>query len=117
MPAGSFHKKPFHDSAGDRISGMTEKTGHFEQGRWVEENHPPVPQAGGNGIDQRLNDAINSVFSSIDTVMSVARDLVTTKEGKEYIEKTLVETQTGIKKSLDAIIIQAKDEMDKKGKR
>ena len=96
---------------------MTEKPGHFEQGRWVVEMESPAPQSNGNVIDKRLSEATKSVISSIDDVMSVARDLVTTEEGKQYIEKTFHETQMQIQKSFDEIISRAKNELDKKVKR
>ena len=46
--------------------------------------------------------------------MKVTHDLVTTEEGKQYIEKTLKDTQTQIQKSFDEIISRLKDKMDKK---
>jgi len=95
---------------------MTEKPGHFEQGRWVVDNKPPAPQAGGEVIDKRLSEATRSVISSIDNVMSVARDLVSTDEGKQFIEKKLYETQKELQKSFDEILIHAKDELNKKVK-
>jgi predicted transcriptional regulator len=95
---------------------MTEKKGHFEKGRWVVESEPAVTQTGGNVIDKRFSDATKSVISSINDVMKVTRDLVTTEEGKQYIEKTIKDTQTQIQKSFDEIISRVKDELDKKVK-
>jgi len=95
---------------------MTEKKGHFEKGRWVVESEPAVTQTGGNVIDKRFSEATKSVISSIDDVMKVTRDLVTTEEGKQYIEKTIKDTQTQIQKSFDEIISRVKDELDKKVK-
>jgi len=45
--------------------------------------------------------------------MKVTRDLITTEEGKQYIEKTIKDTQTQIQKSFDEILSRAKDELDK----
>jgi len=95
---------------------MTEKKGHFEQGRWVVESEPSVTQPGGNVFEKRFSDATKSVISSIDDVMKVTRDLVTTEEGKQHIEKTIKDTQTQIQKSFDDIISRVKDELDKKVK-
>ena len=96
---------------------MAENKGHFEKGRWVLESEPPVTRTDENVIDKRFTDATKSVLSSVDDVMKVTRDLVTTTEGKQYIEKTIKDTQTQIQKSFDEIISQIKDELDKKVKR
>ncbi len=92
---------------------MTEQKGHFEQGRWVEESKPVAAPADKNVIDQRFAEATKSVISSVDDVMKVTHDLVTTKEGKQYIEKTIKDTQTQIQKSFDDIINRVKSEVDK----
>ena len=92
---------------------MTEQKGHFEQGRWVPESEPQVIRTDENVMDKRFSEATMSVVSSVDTVMNVARDLVTTKEGKQYIEKTIQDTQAQIQKSFDDLIGQVKNELDK----
>ncbi len=92
---------------------MTENKGHFEQGRWVVEIEKPAPPADVNVIDKRFSDATKSVVSSVDDVMKVTFDLVTTDEGKQFIEKTINDTQTQIQKSFDEIISRVKDELDK----
>jgi hypothetical protein len=99
------------------VKNMTENKGHFEQGRWVVESEPTATQTDGNIIDKRFLEATKSVISSIDDVMKVTRDLVTTEEGKQYIEKTIKDSQTQIQKSFDEIISRAKDELDKKVKK
>ena len=95
---------------------MTEKPGRFEKGVWVEDSQPKIPQANADAIDRRLSEATKAVISSIDNVMNVTRDLVTTDEGKQYIEKTMKDTQKQIQQSFDAIISRARAELDKKGK-
>jgi hypothetical protein len=96
---------------------MAEKPGHFEKGRWVVGPEPQAPQASEEAIDKRLSEATKAVILSIDNVMSVTRDLVATDEGKQYVEKTIKDTQVQIQQSFDAIISRAKAELDKKGKR
>jgi hypothetical protein len=96
---------------------MTEKTGHFEKGRWVVDREPPAPQPGEDTIDKRLSEATRAVISSVDNVMSVTHDLITTDDGKQFIEKTIKDTQMQIQQSLDAIISRVKAELDKKVKR
>jgi ElaB/YqjD/DUF883 family membrane-anchored ribosome-binding protein len=93
---------------------MTEKKGHFEKGLWVADNEPSVTHLGGNVIDKRFSDATQSLISSVNDVMKVTHDLVTTEEGKQYIEKTLKDTQAQIQKSFDEIISRLKDKLDKK---
>ncbi len=95
---------------------MTDKKGHFEKGRWVVESEPSVTQTGGNVIEKRFSEVTKSVISSIDEVMKVTHDLVTTEDGKQYIEKTIKDTQTQIQKSFDEIINRVKEELDKKVK-
>ena len=93
---------------------MTDKKGHFENGVWVEEKEPSVTPTGGNVIDKRFHEATQSLISSANDVMKVTHDLVTTEEGKQYIEKTLKDTQAQIQKSFDEIISRVKGKMDKK---
>lgn len=96
---------------------MTGNKGHFEKGQWVVESEPSVTPSGGNDIDKRFSEATKSVIASVDDVMKVTHDLVTTEEGKQYIEKTIKDTQTLIQKSFQDIIGRVKDEMDKNVKK
>jgi heme oxygenase len=95
---------------------MTDEKGHFEQGRWVVETPDPVPQSNENVIDKRLSDATRSVAASIDDMVKVTRDLITTEEGKQYIDRTMKELQAEFQKSLEQIVRRAKDELNKKSK-
>jgi hypothetical protein len=92
---------------------MAEAQGRFEKGVWVAGTTPPAPQANGAAIEKRISEAAKAVASSVDTAMGVARDLVATPEGKQYIEKTLKETQAQIQQSFDAVISRAKAELEK----
>lgn len=92
---------------------MTEQKGHFEKGRWVTDSEPASAQTEANVIDKRFSEATKSVIMSVDNVMKVTRDLVTTKEGKQYIEKIIQDTQTQIQKSFDEIVSHVKNELDK----
>ncbi len=95
---------------------MTEQKGYFEQGRWVLESEPLATRVDENVIDKRFSEATRSVISSIDDVMKVTRDLVATEEGKQYIEKSIKDTQMQIQRSFDEIIRHVKNELDKKVK-
>jgi len=91
---------------------MTEKKGHFENGQWVEESESSITRTGENAIDKRFYEATQSVISSVNDVMKVTHDLVTTEEGKQYIEKTIKDTQAQIQKSFDEIISRVKGKLD-----
>jgi hypothetical protein len=95
---------------------MTEIKGHFEKGLWVIDTEPAATPADTTVIDKRFAEATKAVISSIDDVMKVTHDLVTTEEGKKYIEKTFRDTQTNIQKSFDEIITRVKTEVDKQVK-
>lgn len=95
---------------------MTEIKGHFEKGLWVTDKEPACPVPDPNAFDKRFSEATKSVISSIDDVMKVTHDLVTTEEGKKYIEKTLKDSQVQIQKSFDEIVTRVKTELDKKVK-
>jgi hypothetical protein len=95
---------------------MTEIKGHFANGQWVKDTEKPAAPADTAVIDKRFNEATKAVISSIDDVMKVTHDLVTTEEGKQYIEKTIKETQVQIQKSFDDIITRVKTEVDKQVK-
>ncbi len=99
---------------------MTDKPGHFEQGRWVIDATPSAPppvHKGADAIDKRLFEATRGVRSSVDTMMNVTRDLLTTDEGKQYLEKTIQDTQKDLQRSFDDIISRIKAGLDKNVKR
>jgi hypothetical protein len=110
---GSICRKKTDLNDQEHVIPMTDKPGHFEKGIWVEDSQPASPQANSEAIEKRLSEAAKAVIISIDGVMSVTHDLVTTDEGKQFIEKTLKDTQKQIQQSFDAIISRAKAELDK----
>jgi ElaB/YqjD/DUF883 family membrane-anchored ribosome-binding protein len=110
---GSICRKKTDHNYQEHVIPMTDKPGHFEKGIWVEDSQPVVPQANSEAIEKRLSEAAKAVITSIDNVMSVTHDLVTTDEGKQFIEKTMKDTQKQIQQSFDAIISRAKAELDK----
>jgi hypothetical protein len=91
---------------------MTDCKGRFEKGLWITEKEPPVTKPDRNLIENRVSEAKKSVRSSVDDVMNIAYDLVTTEEGKQYIEKTIKDTHMQIQKSFDEIVSRVKDELD-----
>ena len=99
-----------------RVMVMAETKGHFEKGVWVEEKEPVVAPAGDAVMDKRLSDATTSVKTSVDDAIKVVHDLVTTEEGKQYIEKTMKDVQSQLEKSFDEILRKAKEDLAKNAK-
>ncbi|HRY76004.1 MAG TPA: hypothetical protein P5217_06955 [Methanoregulaceae archaeon] len=96
---------------------MSEEKGHFENGVWIHDPEPAATRPDTVAFDRRFADATTSVIASINDVMNVTHDLVTTKEGKQFIEKTVADTQAQVRKSFDDIIRQVKEEVEKKRKK
>jgi len=92
---------------------MKGTNGHFEQGRWVEDPEP-VPRDADIRIDTRISTATTEVIAAIDDVASVTRDLVTSEEGRQHIEKTLKDTTVQVRRSFEEILIRAKSEIESK---
>ena len=92
---------------------MTGTKGHFELGRWVEE---PIlqPQNNESPIDARISSATTAVIAAMDDVAQVSRDLVTSEEGKIYIEKTLKDTMAQVQRSFEDILMRTRYEIDSK---
>ena len=90
---------------------MSGTNGHFEQGRWVEDPEP-VPPSPEIRIDTRIANATTAVITAMDDVAHVTRDLVTSEEGKRYIEKTLNDTTAQVQRSFKEIISRTKSEPD-----
>ena len=96
---------------------MADEKGHFEDGRWVQDAESSAAKPETGAFDQRFSEATKSVIASINDVMNVTHDLVTTEEGKQYIEKRVADTQVQIQKSFDDIIRQVREEVEKKRKK
>lgn len=94
---------------------MTEKTGHFEKGVWVEEPAVPDknPETKTDPIDLRLAAATRQVLTALDELATATHDLVTTEEGKKHIERTVKDTTTHVQKSFDEILARVKVGLDK----
>ena len=101
-----FHLKEY-------VIFMTEAKGHFEQGRWIEDP-VPAPVSTEIPIDGRICTAKTTVIAAMDDVANVTRDLVTSEEGKKYIEKTLKDTTVQVQRSFEEILIRTKSEIDSK---
>jgi hypothetical protein len=92
---------------------MAGTNGHYEQGRWVDEPEP-VTKSTEIRIDARINTATTAVIAAIDGVADITRDLVTSDEGRRYIEKTLKDTTAQVQRSFEEILTMTKSEIDSK---
>jgi hypothetical protein len=86
---------------------MTGTKGHFEKGQWVAENEPSVTHTDGNVIDKRFSDATQSLMSSVNDMMKVTHDLVTTGEESIWKKPSGIR-KCEIQKSFDEIISPGK---------
>jgi hypothetical protein len=92
---------------------MTETKGHFEKGIWVKDPEPvPVPET--PKIDARITAATSAAITAMNDVATVTRDLVTSEEGKRYIEKTMKDTTAEVQRTFDEVLARAKAEIDEK---
>lgn len=68
---------------------MTGTRGRFEKGVWVEEPIPGEEKAGATGktpMDSRIQEVSADVSGTINKVVSLAKDLFTTEEGRKHIQ-------------------------------
>lgn len=96
---------------GDYI--MEEGRGHFEKGRWVEEEGGSPPekgvdsQAGGDPMEKRVRE--------VSSLVSLARDMVATPEGHAHIRGYVERASSEIEKSLSKIL-EGKEEKASPGR-
>ena len=96
---------------------MADEKGHFEGGRWVKDPEPAAGRADTAAFDRRFFEATKAVVASINNVMNVTHDLVSTDEGRQFIEKTVADSQAQVRRSFDDIISRVRDEVEKKTKK
>jgi len=93
---------------------MTETNGHFEEGRWVDDSSSAAARNNPSMMETRISEATASVIKSVEDLANVSHDLVTTEEGKQYLEKTLKDARAEIRKNVDRMIGSARLELRKK---
>jgi hypothetical protein len=91
---------------------MTNAKGHFEQGRWVEDKES-APSSPETPIDARISTATTAIIAAMDDIANVTRDLVTSEEGKKYIEKAVAESTTQVQKSIEDLLSRAKSDLER----
>ncbi len=69
---------------------MSEKKGHFDRGRWIEDSDPvsePEPAPAAPTVEERINEASQSVQKAVGDVVNSGQHLLGTPEGHEHIER------------------------------
>ena len=76
----------------------------------------PVPATQSNEIriSTQITTATTAVLAAMDDVAKVTRDLVTSEEGKHYIEKTVKDTTTQVQRSFEEILARTKSDHNSK---
>jgi F0F1-type ATP synthase membrane subunit b/b' len=92
---------------------MTEKTGHFENGKWVEDPAPGTGKEERGRVESRVAEASRSVSSAIDDAIRIGRDLFETEEGRRYVEKTVRDAGAEMHQAIQDILSKAKEEIDR----
>jgi len=93
---------------GDYI--MEEGRGHFEKGRWVEEDEGGLPgkgtgpHEGGDPMEKRVREVSSLVSASFSELVSLARDMVATPEGHAHIRGYVERASSEIEKSLSKVL-------------
>ena len=92
---------------------MTEKKGHFEKGRWVEDKEiteNPVPEQDvdentGNvdDFDEKISELKSSISKNLGDLFGVGKALITTEKGREHLAKKVKKAEEKIDKTIEDI--------------
>lgn len=84
--------------------------GHFEKGRWVEDNEKKDhPNDQSDDINSRVREATTSFGKGLDDLLSVGRELVTTEEGRRHIGRSMDKAGADIMTALEDAARSASD--------
>jgi hypothetical protein len=99
---------------------MPEDTGHFDEGRWVAgppgitephaETTSGASQPAGSldeEIEQRVHEVAGQVSLAISGVFHLVKDLVTTEQGHQHLEKRVAEAGTALENLMNDIAREA----------
>ncbi len=105
---------------------MADTTGHFRNGRWIEETdaveEPALSEEkaeenkAGDDITIRIQAAKESVSHALQDVLDISRDIITTKEGHKHVEKTIEKTGSLIDKLISDVVSFTEKSLSKKKK-
>lgn len=104
---------------------MSEKAGHFDNGRWVEEPEAvpeteqipiesgPAPESGASAEDL-LGEASQSVRKAVDDVVRAGRHLFGTPEGREHIEQSARKAGSDLEKTINEVAESARKALERR---
>ncbi|MDN7024573.1 hypothetical protein FGU65_06680 [Methanoculleus sp. FWC-SCC1] len=104
---------------------MSEKAGHFDNGRWVEEPETeteteeipiesgPAPESGASTEDL-LADASQSVRKAVDDVVRAGRHLFGTPAGREQIERSARKAGSDLEKAINEMAESARKALERR---
>jgi len=92
---------------------MTEKKGHFEKGRWVEDEEIAGNSAPGQAadektgnideFDEKIIELKSSISKNLTDLFGVGKALITTEEGREHLSKKVKRAEEKIDKTIEDI--------------
>ena len=92
---------------------MTEKKGHFEKGKWVEneeiaESSVPGQGAGENtgnidDFDEKIAELKSSISKNLGDIFGIGKALITTEKGREHLSKKVKKAEEKIDKTIEDI--------------
>ena len=94
---------------------MTGTRGHFEKGGWVEEK---IPDEAGKRkekpMEARIEEVSNEVSGTMGKVISLAKDLFTTEEGRKHIQKKIDDAGRQLDSALKDFISESEKALKQK---
>lgn len=95
---------------------MTEKKGHFEKGRWIDEEEAGKKadvriNAGGEGgsgestddFDEKISELRSSVSKNLNELFGIGKALITTEKGREHLAKKVKKAEEKIEKTIEDV--------------
>lgn len=104
-------------SGAEKIYSMTQKEGHFEKGRWVEEEEPApeTPSApSAPSVDDLIDEASQSVRRAVGDVTALGRHLFLTEEGRGHLEKKARDAGAVLERAVTEVAEKARKSYEKK---
>lgn len=99
---------------------MSEKKGHFEKGRWVEEEETVEKETsavskdssesktgweGGSvdDFDEKISELKSSVSKNLSDLFGIGKALITTEKGREHLAKKVKKAEKKIEKAIEDV--------------
>lgn len=98
----------------EMIYFMTQNGGHFEKGRWVEDEEPAPETPSGPSVDDLVDEASSSVRRAVRDVTALGRHLFLTDEGRGHLEKKAREAGAALERAVTEVAEKARKTYEKK---